>query len=729
MASVAFIGDFFSRNYQMTRFYLITRFCLLLLLVAIAFDFKRPVNAQSLQLKDLPGWDRVEQASADAAKIPVARLSDFRWMPDALYFKKARDTYFRIDFATGEMTKVAAADVPEAAPTAQGPKQGRRPSAQRARQREWVQSSDAKWKASFRDYNIVLESLDEKQKPVGEPIQVTTAGSEKHRYGTACWVYGEELDQNDAMWFSPDNQKLAFYEIDEGHMKTYFLTTRNTRLYTGLHKEQYPTAGEDNPHVALHIFDLDSRKTVKVKVDGPIDQYIYNVRFSADGKQLLFHRTNRWQNELELMAADVATGDTTVVVAEKQDTWQENSPLMRFLEDGQTFIWETERSGWKQFQLRNLKGEKICDLTPEVAYPVQDIVLLDEEHGWLYYTAYSDDNPLNLHLHRTRLDGTGQQKLTSGDFTFSGFEIAPTHDKFTAQYETISTPPATGLWKMSETTSDKMAVLAAVPAEALKDAGFVPGELFSFKASDNKTDIYGTLYKPRNFDPNKQYPLLVDVYGGPHSVGVTNRFRAMQPYCELGFVIAKIGNRGTINRGKAFESANYLKLGLVDMDDQADGVKFLRKRDYIDGERVGISGHSYGGYMSALALLRYPNIFHVGVAGAPVTHWKNYDTIYTERYMRTPAENKAGYERGSCMAYADQLQGKLFILHGLVDDNVHPSNTWQLVKALQDAGKRFDLMVYPNSAHGFRYGSLKWDYFVRHLKPESADGQAEAEQN
>ena len=355
--------------------------------------------------------------------------------------------------------------------------------------------------------------------------------------------------------------------------------------------------------------------------------------------------------------------------------------------------------------------------------------MLDEEHGWLYYTAYSNDNPLNLHLHRTRLDGTGQQKLTSGDFTFSGFEIAPTHDKFTAQYETISTPPATGLWKMSETTSDKMAVLAAVPTEALKDAGFVPGELFSFKASDNKTDIYGTLYKPRNFDPNKKYPLLVDVYGGPHSVGVTNRFRAMQPYCELGFVIAKIGNRGTINRGKAFESANYLKLGLVDMDDQADGVKFLRKRDYIDGERVGISGHSYGGYMSALALLRYPNIFHVGVAGAPVTHWKNYDTIYTERYMRTPAENKEGYERGSCMAYADQLQGKLFILHGLVDDNVHPSNTWQLVKALQDGGKRFDLMVYPNSAHGFRYGSLKWDYFVRHLKPESADGQAEAEQN
>lgn len=677
------------------------------------------VQAQSLQLSDLPGWDRVQKASQDASGIKLEYPQNFIWGTDGLFFQNPRGTHYRLDFQSGEMDQVTESEVPKTDPVDVLPKQGRRPSAQRARQRAWIQSNDAKWKASYRDFNIVLEALGEDGKPTGEPIQVTTSGTEKHRFGTACWVYGEELDQNDAMWFSPDNQWLAFYEIDEGHMKTYFLTTRNTQLYTGLHKEQYPTAGEDNPHVALHLFNLKSKSTVKVEVEGPRDQYLYGVDFTPDGKQLIFHRTNRWQNQLDVMAADVESGKSRTIVSESQETWQENAPLMRFLNDGKRFIWETERTGWKQFQLRDLEGKKICDLTPTAEYPVQAIVSLDEENNWIYYTAYSGENPLNLHLHRARLDGTGHQKLTRGDYTFSGFEIAPDHSRFVARYENISTPPATGCWKVEGGQSQQVATLAESDADALQKAGFVPGELFSFKANDNKTDIYGTLYKPRDFDPAKKYPLLIDVYGGPHSVGVTNRFRANQAYCELGFVIAKIGNRGTINRGKAFESANYLKLGLVDLDDQAEGVKFLRKREYIDGSRVGISGHSYGGYMSALALLRYPKVFQVGVAGAPVTHWKNYDTIYTERYMRTPQENKEGYELGSCMKYADQLEGKLFILHGLVDDNVHPSNTWQLAQALQQADKRFDLMIYPNSAHGFRYNALKWDYLVRHLQPNA----------
>ena len=681
--------------------------------------------AQSLRLNDLPGWDRVEKASQDASKIGVDLPRNFIWSSDALFFQKPRGTHWCLTFQSGEIKKVPKTEVPEPKAINASPRQGRRPSAQRARQRAWIQSSDDKWKATYRDFNIVLEALGDEGEPTGESIQVTQDGTEKHRFGTACWVYGEELDQNDAMWFSPDNEWLAFYEIDEGHMKTYFLTTRNTQLYTGLDKEQYPTAGQDNPHVALHLFNLKSKATVKVQVDGPIDQYLYGVDFTPDGKELIFHRTNRWQNQLDVMAADVVSGKSRIVVSESQETWQKNTPLMRFLKDGKRFIWESEGTGWKQFQLRDLDGQKICDLSPMADYPADRIVLVDEPNNWMYYTAFSGENPLNRHLHRVRLDGTGHQKLTSGNYTYSGFEIAPDHARFLAVYENISTPPAMGYWTVTKEQRQFVA-LAEPDKDAVSKAGFVPGELFSFKASDNKTDIYGTLYKPRNFDPKKKYPLLVEVYGGPNSVGVTNRFRANQGYCELGFVVAKIGNRGTVNRGKAFESANYLKLGLIDLDDQADGVKYLRDRDYIDGDRVGISGHSYGGYMSALALLRYPKVFHVGVAGAPVTHWKNYDTIYTERYMRTPQENKEGYELGSCMKYADQLEGKLFILHGLVDDNVHPSNTWQLVQALQQADKRFDLMIYPNSAHGFRYNALKWDYFVRHLQPETQWPKAES---
>ena len=678
------------------------------------------LSAQSIQMTDLPGYDRMQKAIEQMGKIEIPRVSNLHWglEQNRLYFTLGKQGRMQIELSNlAEGTVAKAEDEPKRQSSETTRRRPRRAGAGRARQRLWIRSDDEKWKASYRDNNIVLEALDAEGETTGEPIQVTTAGTEKHRFGTACWVYGEELDQNDAMWFSPDSGKLAFYEINESHMKTYFLTTRNTQLYTNLHKEQYPTAGQDNPHVKLHIYDLASRETVQVKVDGPVDQYIYNIRFSPDGKELIFHRTNRWQNRLDVMAADVETGATRTIVTEEQETWQNNAPLLRFLEDGQRFVWETERTGWKQYELRHINGEKICTLTPDAEYPAYRVVRIDEENGWFYYSAYSHDNPLNLQLHRSRLDGTENVALTSGAFNHSGFQISPDNNWFTAAYETISTPPATGLWDMS---GNQVATLAASSPTAVSDAGFQPGELFSFPSFDGTETIYGTLYKPADFDPSKKYPLLIDVYGGPHSVGVTNRFRPSNPYCELGFVIAKIGNRGTVNRGKAFESANYLKLGLVDMDDQAAGVKFLTERKYIDGDRVGIYGHSYGGYMSALALLRYPELFHVAVAGAPVTDWKNYDTIYTERYMRTPKKNPEGYKAGSCIELADKLEGKLFLLHGLVDDNVHPTNTWQLADALQKAGKRFDLMVYPNSAHGFRYNELRWEYFVRHLQPEAS---------
>jgi len=692
-----------------------------------------PAQAQSLALTDLPGWDGVQDASARMQEIRIVRPSDLNWIDGVLYFsirdKDKQRVRMQLNLTTGEMESAADEAANPDQQQAAERRAERRANVGRAQQRLWIQSNDARWKASYRDLNIVLEQLDEEGQVVGDPVPVTTGGTEKHRFGTACWVYGEELDQQDAMWFSPDSSKLAFYEIDESHMKTYFLTTGNTDKYTDLHKEQYPTAGQDNPHVKLHIYDVASKETVTVQVDGPEDQYLYDIQYSQDGSELIFHRTNRWQNELDVMAADVNTGETRTIVSEKQETWQENSPLLQFLDDGQRFIWETERSGWKQYELRHLNGTRICDLTPLADYPVHQIVKVDETNQWFYYSAYSDENPLNLQLHRSRLDGTQNTRLTSGDFSFSGFQISPDHEHFVANYETISSPPSTGVWSIP--TGDdadsgsvtKVADLASADAAAVVEAGFVPGELFSFLANDGKTEIYGTLFKPRDFDPNKKYPLLIDVYGGPHSVGVTNRFRAANPYCELGFLVAKIGNRGTVNRGKAFESANYMKLGLVDLDDQADGVRYLAEREYVDGNRVGISGHSYGGYMSALALLRYPEVFQVGVAGAPVTDWRNYDTIYTERYMRTPEKNKGGYDAGSCMTHAENLQGKLFILHGLVDDNVHPSNTWQLVDKLQKIGKRFDMMVYPNSAHGFRYNALKWSYFIDHLRPEATPVQ------
>ena len=242
----------------------------------------------------------------------------------------------------------------------------------------------------------------------------------------------------------------------------------------------------------------------------------------------------------------------------------------------------------------------------------------------------------------------------------------------------------------------------------------------SHKAADGETDLYGCLYKPPGFNPRRKYPLVVDVYGGPGSQAVRSRYRTTHPDCEQGFIVAQIDNRGTGGRGKAFMGAIYEKFSVVEIKDQADGVRYLRRRPYIDGDRVGIFGHSYGGTMSALAVLKHPDVFQVAVAASGVTDWHNYDTIYTERYMGLPEDNPEGYEDSACMKYAGQLEGKLLIQHGMVDDNVHPTNAWQLVDALQREGKPFAIMFYPNNGHGLggRAVQDRWEFLGRHLDAE-----------
>ena len=501
-------------------------------------------------------------------------------------------------------------------------------------------------------------------------------------------------------------------------MKDYFLTENNTGTYTTIKAVRYPKAGEPNPQMSLMVLDMETMKTSTLKIEGEPTQYLFNIRFSPNGDLLLFNRTNRRQNVLDVMAADLNDGSVRKIVTEKQDTWQNNIPIMRFLQDGKRFIWETERNGWKHYELRNLDGELLHPLSKVGEYACESIQMVDEESGYFYYTAYSGPNPLNAHLHRVKLDGSDARNLTPEPFHHSSFHISPKHDFIVARYETADTPPSTAVFNDK---GERVKVLFQGDFSAAEKAGFPKAELFKFKAEDGQTDVYGLLFKPSNFDPKKKYPLVISVYGGPQSVGVTNRFIANNPNCEFGFLIATIGNRGTINRGKAFESANYLTLGGPDLNDQRDGVRYLAKRDYVDGNRVGIFGHSYGGYMSSLAVLKYADDFHVAVSGAPVTDWKNYDTIYTERYMRTPQENESGYRDGSCVNYAKQLKGKLLLVHGLIDDNVHPANTWQLAQELQNQGKRFDMMIYPGFKHGVgsTYRSLIWEYLIDHLKPDA----------
>ena len=679
----------------------------------LAFLFWMPSISQAqTPFKDIPGVERYREIATKRNELSGGgRVERIQWTDGAVYYT-VDGKRVKLDLKTLEVS-----DGSDAPPVAETPNarrgQGRRGApVGRAKQREVEISPDGKWKAVYKNFNVVLEPNEGN----GESLAITKDGNERFRFGTGCWVYGEELNQSDAMWWSPDSSKLAYYEIDEREMKDYHLTLENTSLYTTLQSVRYPKAGDANPKVALWIYDLATKSNRRIEITGEPMQYLFAVRFSPSGNELLVNRTNRRQDVLDLIAVDAETLKVRTVVSEKQDTWQDNSPQIRFLEDKQRFIWESEANGYKHLQLRHLDGRFLNPLSKVAEYPCGTIVKLDEEQGYLYYTAFSDKIPYNAQLHRVKLDGSDHVRLTSSPLNHTSFDISPNHQFVIAVREQTEIPPSTVLY---DAQGKELKVLSQGDRKGAESLSLAPPELFSFLADDGKTTIYGTLHKPSHFDPKKKYPLLIDVYGGPASIGLATRYAAANPICELGFLVAKIGNRGTVGRGKAFESATYLKLGGPDLDDQAKGVKCLAERPYVDGSRVGIYGHSYGGYMSALAMVRYPDVFHAAVAGAPVTDFRNYDSIYTERYMRTPQENPEGYENGSCMKYAQALKGKLFLVHGMIDDNVHPANTWQLSKKLNDLDKRFQMMIYPEFEHGVgsTYNNLRWEYFHQHLKP------------
>jgi dipeptidyl-peptidase 4 len=659
--------------------------------------------AQDSLLEPLPGYERYRLVMRQSGELNrEGHVTRTHWTEDgqSLYFSRG-DERLRFCLIERVMESVEEGEEPPR-PRAE---RTRRPP--RAQQRDVEPSPDGMWRAICRDFNVVIEAVDG-----DEGITVTTEGHRKHRFGKAGWVYGEELHQIDAMWWSPDSRRLAYYDYDERGVPDYHLTGGLIDLRTEPIIESYPKPGDPNPIAHLWLYDIETDERVRVDVGEETDQYIYNVRFSPDGGDLIFSRTNRQQNALEIVAADAETVESRIVVAETQETWQHNRPEMRFLADGRRFIWETEKTGWKHYELRSIHGGVIATLT-QAEYPAASIIHVDEASGQMFYTAYSGEHPLNTHLHRVNLDGTDDRRLTNGPLNHT-IEASPCGQWFIVRGEMTNGPATTWL---IDREGQVIATLAEGSRERAEELGLTAPELFTFKADDSETDLYGVLFKPSNFDPQREYPLLISVYGGPTSQRVRNTYRAAEPATEFGFIIAQIDNRGTINRGKAFADAVYLRLGDVDMADQVAGVKHLIERPYIDGGRVGIYGHSYGGYLAALGLLKYPDVFHAAVAGGAVTDWRNYDTIYTERYMWLPCENEAGYDEGSCLVYADQLCGALLIQHGMLDDNVHPSNAWQLVDALHRAGRDFSMMMYPRNAHGLgpHAAAMRWRFLHEHL--------------
>ncbi len=691
---------------------------LLIFFMALALGLSAMPSAGAQdRLKSMPGYEQFQKVGQKIAGSVKPGVLQVVWKDGGKSFEFRRDgKLYRYDVASRESRESAGPASGEAPQS--GGRFGRRGAGGPGRGRQFAAaaSPDARLKAFYKDRNLWLSDASG-----ANETAVTTDGSEKDRikYGTASWVYGEELNQNTAMWWSPDNRKIAYYRFDESPVKDYFLQTNQTDLQSTMNVEAYPKAGTANPVVDLFIYDVATKKTVRVDVrDGkPFDNnvighYVYAVRWSPDGSELIFNRTNRRQNIMEFTASNPETGKCRVIVREEWlPSWTTNTPQIEFLKDNKRFIWASERTGWRNFLLFDLSGKLLATLTSH-QFEVGNIVQVNEELGVLYYTARSGDNHMKLQLHRVGLDGKGDRRLTDPAYNHT-VDVAPDGRHFIDVAQKHDTPPFT---RLLDSDGKQIEELAKSDTSKFDQLGLKRVELFSYKAADGVTELHGLLHKPSNFDPSRKYPLLISVYAGPATNGARETFTMPNSLTEYGFLVATLDSRSAGGRGKRFLDAIYMKLGTVEIDDQAAGVKSLWNRPYLDRNRVGIFGSSYGGYTSLLCLLRHPDVFQAASASSAVTSWYHYDTIYTERYMWIPQENKEGYEAGNAMNYADKLSGRLMIYYGTADDNVHPSNAMQMIQALQKTGKSFEVQVGPDRGHSAISADRMMEFFIENLK-------------
>jgi len=575
-----------------------------------------------------------------------------------------------------------------------------------------ILSPDLKYRAFTRSFNLYIKDMD------GAETALTTDGTEDLRNAFPDWVYPEELSQYQAFWWSPDSKKIAFMQFDERPVTKYPIV-HDTQPVPRFELLGYPKPGGNNPIVRLFIVDIASKKLVRLDTGDDLDVYLYRGQWTVDGREFTYHRLNRFQNKVELFAADPATGRTRLFLTDTDPCYLDESTDLVFLADAKRFLWTSERSGWREIYLYELATGRLLKQLTDTKLPVRGIQGVDEARGLVYFSG-QEANGTQSHLYRVKLDRTGYARMTKEPGSHMA-SLSPTFDHYVDSFSSFDQPAKSTLYAVDG--KEIRALSPGTVSKELLDLKLIKPEHFQFKSADGKYDLDGLLYFPAHFDPADKYPLILPIYGGPGVKAVSNSYKmtdASQALAQLGFLVAVCDYRGVSGRGKAFQNLHYMKLGQVELEDHVAFVKALGTRPYVDTTRVGVTGHSYGGYFTCLALLKEPDVFHVGVAGAPVTDWRNYDSIYTERYMRRPQDNPDGYEKSSCLTYAKNLKGKLFIHHGAVDDNVHPGNTIQLVQALLKENKTFDMMIYPEQQHGIsvpRYPASRVEYFIEHLKP------------
>lgn len=559
-------------------------------------------------------------------------------------------------------------------------------------------SPDGSKVAFVRDNNIFITDLNSR-----EEKQITFDGKMNEVInGATDWVYEEEFGFTQAFFWSPDGSGIAFYRFDESGVKEYHLTYYGD-LYPELYKYKYPKAGEANSLVTIHVYDLASGLTKTVDIGAETDIYIPRIKWTNDPQTLALYRMNRHQSKLELLLADAATGTSHVIYTEVNKYYIDVNDNWTFLKDNKHVLLTSEKDGFNHIYIYDLLGNPVRQVTTG-NWEVVDLLGIDEAKGIIYFTS-TESSPLNRDLYSINMDGKKKTRLIAKDGTSSA-SFSANFAYFVNRWSDMNTPPYVAVYKANGQEL-RMITDNAKAKEAIVEYNFNKAEFFTFTTGDGIT-LNGWMLKPPDFDPGKKYPVLFTIYGGPGSQTVQNRWGTVSTWNQMlaqnGIIMVSVDNRGTGYRGEEFKKCTYLQLGKYETLDQVEAAKYLGTLPYIDKNRIGMWGWSFGGYLTLSSLTKGADYFSLGVAVAPVTNWKYYDNIYTERFMRTPAENAEGYESNSPVNHAGEYKGKLLLIHGMADDNVHPQNSYDMISALVKEKKEFDLMLYPNSNHGIYTG-------------------------
>ena len=528
----------------------------------------------------------------------------------------------------------------------------------------------------------------------GKIIQLTHGGSETLLNGELDWVYPEELEIPTAHWWSPDSKRIAYLQLDISH-EPVFPQVDVLALRARFEPERYPKAGDPNADARVGIVPATGGETRWMDLGETRDYLLARVAWLPDSQAVAVERLNRIQNRLDLLIAGAASGTARVALHEEDPHWINVNGDLRFLRGGKHFLWGSERDGFHHLYLYSIDGKRLKQLT-EGAWEVNGVAGVNESAGEVYFTS-TEQSPLERQLYAVELNGKHRRRLTAAPGTHE-ISMGPNGEYYLDTASSLTSPPQRTICRRD---GKQVAVFREADRSQLDEFEVLPTEIHKFKTTDGAL-LYARLIKPAGFKRGGKYPVIVMVYGGPHAQEVRDAWAPLgwaQVLAHRGFAIWQVDNRGSWGRGHAWESVIFRNMGARELEDQKEGIRYLGSLGFADVSRMGLYGWSYGGYMTLFTLTRAPGLFRAGIAGAPVTHWRNYDTIYTERYMGLPAENADAYERASALTKAADLNAKLLLVHNLEDDNVHFQNTVQVMDALERAGKPFELMLYPQKAH------------------------------